>query len=88
MSNHIPLPPDDPAEMLDSIKQLMDLNEELKDALATVMRQNESDLKSAHAEICKLQGLDPEKNTWPAWTPQAHSIRWFAMLREKHGITP
>lgn len=51
--------------------------------LHAVMRQAESDLKSAHAEICKLQNLDPAKHTWPAWTPQANSLRWFDAIREK-----
>jgi hypothetical protein len=55
-------------------------------ALADVMRQAESDLKSAHAEICKLQGLDPAKHDWPAWSSQANTLRWFSAIREKFGI--
>jgi hypothetical protein len=34
-----------------------------------------ADLNGAHGEICKLQDIDPEKFDWPAWTPQANSIR-------------
>lgn len=45
--------------------------------------QVESDLASAHAEICKLQGLDPKKYSWPAWTPQANTLRWVKELRER-----
>lgn len=33
------------------------------------------DLNQAHDEICKLQDLIPFENDWPAWTPQANSIR-------------
>lgn len=77
---------DDPEEMLDSIGKLMAQNEQLRETLATVMRQSESDLQSAHAEICKLQGIDPQKHTWPQWSPQANSLRWFATLREKFSL--
>jgi hypothetical protein len=58
-----------------------------REALAEVMLQAESDLKSAHAEICKLQGLDAAKHDWPEWTPQANSIRWFKAIREKFSLT-
>ena len=54
--------------------------------LATVMRQTELDLASAHAEICRLQGLDPVRHSWPEWTPQANTLRWFADIRQKFGI--
>lgn len=54
--------------------------------LAAVMEQAERDLKSAHAEICKLQGLDAEKYDWPAWSPQANTLRWFAEIRRRFGI--
>lgn len=58
-----------------------------REALAAVMTQAENDLKSAHAEICKLQGLDPDKHTWPEWSPQANSLRWFQAIRSKFGLT-
>jgi hypothetical protein len=35
------------------------------------------DLASAHAEICKLQGLDPAAYSWPEWSPQANTMRWI-----------
>jgi hypothetical protein len=35
------------------------------------------DLSSAHAEICKLQKIDPAKHTWPDWTSQANTLRWI-----------
>lgn len=57
------------------------------EALAAVMRQAEDDMKTAHAEICRLAGLDPAKHDWPDWSPQANSRRWFAAIREKFGIT-
>lgn len=57
-----------------------------REALSLVMAQAESDLASAHAEICKLQGLDPAKHRWPDWTPQANSLRWFKAIREKFGL--
>jgi hypothetical protein len=81
-----PLPPENEAEMLDSIAKLMDQTEKLKETLFTVMAQADSDLASAHAEICKLQNLDPTKHTWPRWTPQANSIRWHSSLREQFGL--
>jgi hypothetical protein len=55
-------------------------------ALEAVMRQTESDLASAHAEICKLQGLDPATHSWPEWTPQANTLRWFEAIRERFGL--
>lgn len=55
--------------------------------LARVMAQAESDLKSAQAEIAKLNGLEPGTTEWPAWTPQANTLRWFKMLRQQFGIT-
>lgn len=64
----------------------MQIPSDLKEALASVMRQSESDLASAHAEICKLQGLDPATHSWPEWSPQANSLRWFAAIREKFEI--
>lgn len=54
-----------------------------RETLASVMDQVERDLKSAHAEIVKLQGGDPEKYEWPEWSPQANTLRWFAAIREK-----
>ena len=53
------------------------------ETLELVMIQAEADLKSAHAEICKMQGIDPEKHDWPEWTPQANSLRWFKAIRAK-----
>ena len=35
------------------------------------------DLSSAHAEICKLQKLDPATHSWPEWTPQANTLLWI-----------
>lgn len=57
-----------------------------RETLMAVMHQAESDLKSAHAEICKLQKLDPEKHTWPFWTPQANTLRWFVAIRGKFDL--
>lgn len=57
-----------------------------REALEQVMRQTESDLKSAHAEICKLQDLDPTAHTWPSWSPQANTLRWFQAIRARFGI--
>lgn len=49
-----------------------------------MIAQHRVDLSSAHAEICKLQGLDPETNTWPDWTPQANTLRWFKRIEAEH----
>lgn len=57
-----------------------------RDALRLLMEQTEADLKSAHAEICKAQGIDPADHDWPAWTTQANTLRWIASMREKFGI--
>lgn len=57
-----------------------------REALDQVMRQAESDLASAHAEICRLAGLDPATTTWPEWSPQANSLRWFKEIRKKFGL--
>ena len=47
---------------------------ELARRLATQVR---NDLASAHAEICKLQGIDPARHSWPDWSPQANTLRWL-----------
>lgn len=47
------------------------------DLLKSIIRQYRTDLASAHAEICKLQGLNPATHTWPEWSPQANSLRWL-----------
>lgn len=57
-----------------------------REALEQVMRQTESDLKSAHEVICRLQGADPSKTTWPDWSPQANTLRWIAAIRDRFGI--
>lgn len=57
-----------------------------KDLLASVMRQAETDLKAAHAEICKLQGLDPAAHSWPEWSSPANTLRWFEKIRRDLSI--
>ena len=64
----------------------MHIPDTIEKTLSSVMHQAESDMKSAHEAICKLQGVDPEKSDWPDWSPQANSRRWFAAIREKFGI--
>ena len=54
---------------------------ELSELIERVMDQAEVDLKAAHAEICKLQGLDPEKHDWPEWSSPANTLRWFKEIR-------
>lgn len=58
-----------------------------REALEKVMQQAESDLASAHAEICKLQGVNPTVHSWPDWSPQANTLRWFAAIREKFNLS-
>jgi hypothetical protein len=58
-----------------------------RETLEEVMRQAEIDLAGAHKEICKLQGLDPATHSWPAWTPQANSLRWFEAIRTKFNLS-
>jgi hypothetical protein len=60
---------------------------QLRQTLAAVMRQAEADLASANAEICKLVGLDPATHSWPEWSPQANSLRWFSELRGRFNLT-
>jgi hypothetical protein len=58
-------------------------NARLTEALEKALKpyaQFRSDLASAHAEICKLQGLDPEAHSWPEWSPQANTLRWLDAL--------
>lgn len=57
-----------------------------RDTLTEVMRQVEIDLKTAHAEICKLQGDDPAKHSWPEWSPQANTLRWFDEIRARFNL--
>lgn len=64
----------------------MSIETELRNALRDVMRQAENDLTSAHAEIIKLQGKNPKDYTWPEWSPQANTIRWFDELRTRFDI--
>lgn len=56
-------------------------NSEAGKLLLNVMAQAESDLNAAHEEICKLQGLDPEKHHWPEWSSPANTLRWFTEIR-------
>lgn len=58
-----------------------------RETLAEVLRQAESDLKGAHAELCKLQGIDPAVHSWPEWTPQANTLRWFDVIRAKFNLS-
>lgn len=51
--------------------------------LHLVMDQVERDFTSAHAEIARLQGLDRMLVTWPEWSPQANTLRWFKKIREE-----
>jgi len=60
--------------------------QELEADIALVMDQAEIDYAAAHKVICELQKIDPATSTWPEWATIANSIRWFATLREKHGI--
>lgn len=55
--------------------------------LHLVMDQAANDLASAHAEICKLQGLDPAKHQWPVWSSPANTLRWFDDLRKQYPLT-
>jgi len=73
-------------DRLNEIERAYTSTDALRSALASAMRQAERDLTSAHAEICKLQGLDPDKHDWPAWSAPANTFRWFRSLREKFGI--
>lgn len=57
-----------------------------REALNLVMTQAETDLKSAHREICVLQGLDPERHDWPEWSSPANTLRWFAQIRERFNL--
>lgn len=59
-----------------------------RSVLHAVMRQTESDLKAAHAEICKLQNLDPTKYDWPVWSSPANTLRWFEAIRQKFPAPP
>lgn len=65
---------------------MAEIQDDPKVVLSEVMRQADTDLKAAHAEICKLQKLDPATHDWPEWTPQANSIRWHEAIRAKFGI--
>lgn len=56
---------------------------ELADEIERVFAQYRSDLSGAHAEICKLQGLDPATHHWPEWTPQANSLRWLDKIEPR-----
>jgi hypothetical protein len=44
--------------------------------LLRLAHQTKTDLAAAHAEICKLQGIDPSAASWPAWSSPAHTIAW------------
>ena len=59
------------------------LDAALAGELERVFDQFRSDLKSAHAVICKLQGLDPETHGWPEWSPPANTLRWLDKLQPK-----
>lgn len=58
------------------------------DLLRRVMAQVESDFASAHASICMLQGVNPATRTWPEWSPQANTLRWFEQIRQRIAPSP
>ncbi len=58
-----------------------------RDALEQVMRQAETDLAAAHADICKLQGVDPAKTAWPVWSAPGHTLQWFEQIRAKFNLS-
>lgn len=66
--------------------ELLSEIERLRNTLTSVMKQSETDLASAHAEICKLKGLDPAAHSWPEWSPQANSLRWFSEIRARFNL--
>lgn len=53
------------------------MTDTLADEIESLFGQFRSDLSTAHAEICKLQGLDQNSHTWPEWSPQANTLRWI-----------
>ncbi len=65
----------------------MNLPETERGALERVMRQAETDLKAAHAEICKLAGIDPATHDWPEWSSPANTLRWFEAIRAKFNLS-
>lgn len=64
------------------------ISDDERSVLHAVMSQAERDLTSAHAEICRLQNIDPAQHTWPDWSPQANSLRWFEAIRQKFPAPP
>jgi streptogramin lyase len=71
----------------DEAARLREENERLREALERVMRQAESDLHASHAEICRLQGLDPQRHSWPEWSSPANTLRWFDTLRAEFALS-
>lgn len=67
----------DERRRIEAVALAVNCHDELVDLLARLGEQVKSDLASAHAEICKLQGLDPKTQQWPSWTPQANTLRWI-----------
>lgn len=67
------------------IRFICEQREQLAAALKEARRlcdQVKTDLSSAHATICKLQGIDPTTNSWPEYSPQANTLRWLHDLLE------
>ena len=64
----------------------MNTPETERDALRAVMAQAEIYLSAAHAEICKLQSLDPAKNDWPESSSPPNTKRCFATILENFGL--
>jgi len=54
--------------------------EPVQPVAAALARQVQTDLASAHEEICRLQGIDPATHSWPAWSPQRHTLDWCAKI--------
>lgn len=71
----------------------MSTYEELRETLGQVMRRAESDLASAHREICRLQGVSSAEgdnggtHKWPEWSSPAHTLLWFESIRKKFEIS-
>jgi Lar family restriction alleviation protein len=74
------------AEAADKLESLSERICEQNELISRMIAQYRVDLGSAHSEICKLNKLDPATHTWPDWTPQANTLRWFDQIEA--ALTP
>lgn len=61
--------------------------EALTSEMRLLLEQVKQDFAAAHAEIARLQGLDPATVMWPAWSSVRHTLDWIETVLEESALS-